>query len=75
MAHFVFLGVGIDLPGAMALIGLLVLILVRPLAPAAGMVRAVLIGAAACLLIACSLSAAARWAEPTAVIATRTATE
>lgn len=75
MAHVVFLGVGMDLPGTMSLIGLLVLMLVRPLAPTAGMVRAVLIAAVACLLIACGLSAAARWAEPTAVIATRTATE
>ena len=45
------------------------LMLVRPLAPTAGLVRAVLIAAAACLLIACGLSAAARWAEPTAAIA------
>lgn len=73
MAHFVFLGVGIDLPGAMALIGLLVLMLVRPLAPTAGMVRAVLVAAVVCLLVACGLSAAARWAEPTAVVAPRTA--
>ena len=75
MAHFVFLGVGIDLPGALALIGLLVLLLVRPLAPATRLARPVLIGAAACLLLACGLSAAARWAEPTAVTATRTATD
>ena len=74
MAHFVFLGVGIDLPAAMALIGLLVLMLVRPLAPAAGMVRVVLIGAAACLLVAGGLSAAARWAEPTAVTSPPAAT-
>ena len=74
MAHFVFLGVGIDLPGALALIGLLVLMLVRPLAPATSLARPVLIGAAACLLLACGLSGAARWAEPTAVTAPRTAT-
>ena len=73
MGHFVFLGVGIDLPGAMALIGLLVLMLVRPLAPATGLTRAVLIGAAGCLLIACSLSAAAHWAEPTAPVMTAAA--
>lgn len=73
MAHSVFLGVGIDLPGALALIGLLVLMLVRPLTPPAGMVRAVMIAAVACLLIAGGLSATARWAEPTAVIAPRTA--
>lgn len=73
MGHFVFLGVGIDLPGAMALIGLLVLMLVRPLAPATGLTRAVLIGAAGCLLIAFSLSAAAHWAEPTAPVMTAAA--
>ncbi|WP_339931319.1 M20/M25/M40 family metallo-hydrolase [uncultured Brevundimonas sp.] len=73
MAHFVFLGVGIDLPAAMALIGLLVLMLIRPLAPTAGMVRPVLIAAVTCLLIASGLSAAARWAEPAAKIASRTA--
>ena len=74
MAHFVFLGVGIDLPGALALIGLLVLLLVRPLAPATRLARPVLIGAAACLLLACGLSAAARWAEPTAVTSPPAAT-
>lgn len=72
VAHFVFLGVGIDLPGAMALIGLLVMMLVRPLAPAAGVSRAVLVAAVAALLVAGGVSAAARWAEPTASVVTRT---
>jgi hypothetical protein len=75
LGHFVFLGVGMDLPGAMALIGLLVLMLVRPLAPAAGLTRFVLIAAAAGLLIAGGVSAAGRWAEPTASVVTRAAAD
>lgn len=75
LGHFVFLGVGMDLPGAMALIGLLVLMLVRPLAPAPGLTRFVLVAAAAGLLIAGGVSAAGRWAEPTASVVTRAAAD
>lgn len=75
LGHFVFLGVGMDLPGAMALIGLLVLMLVRPLAPAPGLTRAVLVAAAAGLLIAGGVAAAGRWAEPTASVVTRAAAD
>ncbi len=64
LGHFVFLGVGMDLPGALALIGLLALLFLRPLSPPVGAVRPVLIGAAACLILACGLSLAARFAEP-----------
>ena len=75
MAHVVFLGVGMDLPGALALIGLLVLMLLRPLAPTAGLARAVLVAAVAALLIATGVSAAARWAEPAASVETRAAAD
>lgn len=64
LGHFIFLGVGMDLPGALALIGLLALLFLRPLSPPVSAVRPVLIGAAACLILACGLSLAARFAEP-----------
>lgn len=69
LGHFVFLGVGMDLPGALALIGLLALLFLRPLSPPVGAVRPVLIGAAACLILACGLSLAARFVEPTPAVA------
>lgn len=69
IGHFVFLGVGMDLPGALALIGLLALLFLRPLSPPVGAIRPVLIGAAACLVVACGLTLAARFAEPTPVVA------
>lgn len=69
LGHFVFLGIGMDLPGALALIGLLALLFLRPLAPPVAAVRPVLIGAAACLVLACGLSLAARFAEPTPAVA------
>ncbi len=64
LGHFVFLGVGMDLPGALALIGLLALLFLRPLSPPVSAIRPFLIGAAACLILACGLSLAARFAEP-----------
>jgi hypothetical protein len=69
IGHLVFLGVGMDLPGALALIGLLALLFLRPLSPPVGATRPVLIGAAACLILACGLSLAARFAEPTPAVA------
>ncbi|MFK0297894.1 M20/M25/M40 family metallo-hydrolase [Brevundimonas sp. NPDC090276] len=69
IGHFVFLGIGMDLPGALALIGLLALLFLRPLSPPGGAIRPVLIGAAACLILACGLSLAARFAEPTPAVA------
>lgn len=69
LGHFVFLGVGMDLPGALALIGLLILLFLRPLVPSAGAVRPVLIGAAACLVLACGLNLAAHVAEPRSAVA------
>jgi hypothetical protein len=50
-AHGVFLGVGMDLPGVLVLLGLLVLMLVRPLSPEQGLTRPLLIAAASALLI------------------------
>ena len=61
------LGVGMDLPGALALIALLVLMLARPLAPSGlGARRALAAAAGACLLLGCGLSLAGRTAEPPA---------
>jgi len=63
LAHPVFLGVGMDIPGVLALMALLVLLFARPLAPEHA--RATLAaGAAACLILACGLSLTARYAEP-----------
>ncbi len=66
MAHPVFLGIGMDLPGVLAAIGLLILILLRPLSPERGFVRVVLVAAAAALIAGAGLSVAARFAEPMA---------
>jgi hypothetical protein len=70
-AHGVFLGVGMDLPGVLVLLGLLVLMLVRPLSPGQGLARPLLIAAAAALLIGGGLSVAAKVMEP--MVAAKTA--
>jgi hypothetical protein len=70
-AHGVFLGVGIDLPGVLVLLGLLVLMLVRPLSAEQGLARLLLIAAAAALLIGGGLSVAAQVMEP--MVAAKTA--
>lgn len=62
--HGAFLGIGMDLPGVLAVIGLLVLTLARPLAPPVGARRGFAAAAAVCLVLACGVSVAARWAEP-----------
>lgn len=72
VGHFVILGIGIDLPGALSMIGFLVLLFLRPLSPPAGASRAVLAGAAACLILACGLTLAGRFAEPEPAVAART---
>lgn len=66
LSHPVFLGVGMDLPGVLALMGLLALVLFRPLAPAKATPQ-LAAAAAACLILACGLSATARFAEPDVV--------
>ena len=68
LSHPVFLGIGMDLPGVLMLMGLLILMLVRPLAPA-GLSRALAVAAATCLIVACGLSIGARFAEPAAAVA------
>ena len=70
-AHGVFLGVGMDLPGVLVLLGLLVLMLVRPLSPGQGLARPLLLAAAAALLIGGGLSVAAQVMEP--MVAAKTA--
>ncbi|MEY4242003.1 MAG: Arginyl aminopeptidase, partial [Pseudomonadota bacterium] len=70
-AHGVFLGVGMDLPGVLVLLGLLVLMLVRPLSPGQGLARPLLVAAAAALLIGGGLSVAAQFMEP--MVAAKTA--
>jgi len=62
--HGVFLGIGMDLPGALGLIALLLAMLVRPLAPGPKGARGLAVGAAACLVLASGLSLAGRAAEP-----------
>ncbi len=64
LAHTVFLGIGMDLPGVLALLGLLVLMFVRPLGPERAMARPMLIAALAVLLLGAAMSGAARFAEP-----------
>lgn len=56
--HGVFLGVGMDMPGAVGPIALMIALMVRPLAPGAG--RALPIFAAASLFLACGIAVAAR---------------
>lgn len=69
LAHPVFLGIGMDLPGVLAALGLLVLMWARPLS-SSGQARSLALAAAACLVLACGLSAAARLAAPMAPPAT-----
>ncbi|QTC91546.1 M20/M25/M40 family metallo-hydrolase [Brevundimonas goettingensis] len=63
LAHPIFLGIGMDLPGVLAPLGLLILMFVRPLAPPQ-VARALAGCAAACLIFACGVSMTARFAEP-----------
>ena len=64
LGHTVFLGIGMDFPGALALLGLLVLMLVRPLGPEPAQARRLLMAALAVLALGAVVSAAARIAEP-----------
>ena len=67
MAHPVFLGIGMDLPGVLALLGLLGLVLIRPLSPEQSTARPLLMVALAVLVLGAGLSAYARVAEPVRV--------
>ncbi|MFA4893566.1 M20/M25/M40 family metallo-hydrolase [Brevundimonas sp.] len=64
LAHTVFLGIGMDLPGVMVLLGLLVLMFIRPFSPERAAARPLLMAAMAVLLLGAALSGAARFAEP-----------
>ena len=63
LSHPVFLGIGMDLPGVLILMAVLILMLARPLAPPA-LSRHLAGACAACLILACGVSLAARSAEP-----------
>lgn len=63
-AHGVFLGIGMDFPGAVVIIALLVALFVRPLAPSGALGRGLAAAAAACLILGCAASLTARIAEP-----------
>ena len=63
-AHTVFLGIGMDLPGVLVLLGLLVLMLIRPLSPETALARPLLIAAAAALILGAGLSVAGQVTEP-----------
>ncbi len=69
LAHLVFLGVGMDMPGVLALFGLLIILFLRPLSPSPGLMRKVMAGAALCLALSCVLNLTARVAEPAPTVA------
>lgn len=64
LAHPVFLGIGMDLPGVLVLLGLLGLMLVRPLSPERGAVRPWLMAALAVLVLGAAVSGWARIDAP-----------
>jgi hypothetical protein len=64
LSHPVFLGIGLDLPGVLVLMGLLVLMLVRPLSPERGTVRPWLMAALAVLVLGAAVSGWGRVAQP-----------
>lgn len=70
LSHPVFLGIGMDLPAVLAPLGLLILVVVRPLAPRqAG--RSLGLAAALCLVLACGSALGARILEPMPVKTTQ----
>ncbi|AYG94768.1 M20/M25/M40 family metallo-hydrolase [Brevundimonas naejangsanensis] len=69
IGHVVFLGVGMDMPGALALIALLVVLFARPLAPDATARRLVLFAAAACLIAGVGLNLSAHMLAPAPAVA------
>jgi len=70
LSHPVFLGIGMDLPGVLALLGLLGLMLIRPFSPEQATARPLLMVALAVLLLGAGLSGYARIAEPMVVAGT-----
>ncbi|HAL07525.1 MAG TPA: peptidase M20, partial [Brevundimonas sp.] len=69
IGHFVFLGVGMDLPGALAVVGLLVLLFARPLAPETRTAHLMLFAAAACLIAGVGLNLSAQLLAPSPAVA------
>lgn len=67
LAHPVFLGIGMDLPGVLALLALIGLIFIRPLSPETQAARPLMIAAVVVLLASAGLSGYAQYAEPPAV--------
>lgn len=63
LAHPVFLGIGMDLPGAVAVLGLMAVMLLRPLAPE-DLSKPLALAALIALLLACGVSGAAQVTEP-----------
>lgn len=66
LAHLVFLGVGMDLPGVLALLGLLVLMFMRPFSPEPALQRRLLMIALSVLALGAVVSLSARAAAPSA---------
>ena len=64
LGHPVFLGVGMDLPGAAALLALLAVMLLRPLEPGRSLRRSLLVAAAVVLVLGAGVSLAGRFVEP-----------
>lgn len=69
LAHLTFLGIGMDMPGIMALFGLLIVVFLRPLSPSPGQMRKVVAMAGLCLLLACGFNLSAQWLEPSPSVA------
>jgi hypothetical protein len=68
LAHPVFLGIGMDLPAVLVLLGLLMLMFVRPLSPEQTWLRPLLAVGLAFLFLAGTVSGASRIVEPSAVV-------
>ncbi|MGX1691861.1 M20/M25/M40 family metallo-hydrolase [Brevundimonas naejangsanensis] len=69
IGHFVFLGVGMDLPGALAPVALLVLLFARPLGPETRTARLMLFAAAACMIAGVGLNVSAQLLAPAPAVA------
>lgn len=67
LSHPVFLGVGLDLPGVLVLMGLLALMLLRPLSPERGVARPWLMAALAVLILGAAVSGWSQIARPASV--------
>lgn len=64
LSHPTFLGVGMDLPGVLALMGLLILMLLRPLSAETAWARPMLIAAAVVLVVGAGVAAIGQAARP-----------